>query len=116
MHLKLNMDFDDMAFAHMLKDYSVFSFPGLVMQFRTVFFFDAVVYRPYALRIITSVGWKQELCGMQSCVELKVIPSHLHRLVQSAVSLFLVSLSSGVSAPRSRVLFHCKVACLSLTV
>ena len=27
---------------------------------------------------------------------------------------FLVSLSSGVSAPRSRVIFHCKVACLSL--
>ena len=27
---------------------------------------------------------------------------------------FLISLSSGVSAPRSRVLFHCKVACLSL--
>ena len=25
------MDFDDMAFAHMLKDYSVF--PGLVIQF-----------------------------------------------------------------------------------
>ena len=27
---------------------------------------------------------------------------------------FLVSLSSGVSASRSRVLFHCEVACLSL--
>ena len=30
------MNFDDMAFAHMLKDYSVF--PGLVMQFRSARF------------------------------------------------------------------------------
>ena len=30
------MKFDDMAFAHMLKDYSVF--PGLVMQFRSTRF------------------------------------------------------------------------------
>ena len=37
---KLDVDFDDMAFAHMLKYYSVLSFPGLVMQFRTVFFFS----------------------------------------------------------------------------
>ena len=30
------MNFDDMAFAHMLKDYSVF--PGLVMEFRSGLF------------------------------------------------------------------------------
>ena len=87
------MDFDDMAFAHMLKDYSVFSFPSLVMQFRTVFF-NAVVYRAICIKSL----------------------SHLHHLVQSAVSLFFISLSSGVSAPHSQVLFHCKVACLLLTV
>ena len=31
-------------------------------------------------------------------------------------SAFLFSLSSEVSAPRSQVLFHCEVACLSLAV
>ena len=35
--------------------------------------------------------------------------------VQSAELPFLVSLSSGVSAPHSLVLFHCEVACLLLT-
>ena len=39
---KLDMDFDDTTFAHMLKGYSVFSFPGLVMQSEVVCF-DAVV-------------------------------------------------------------------------
>ena len=33
---KLDMNFDNMAFAHMLKDYSVF--PGLVMQFKSGLF------------------------------------------------------------------------------
>ena len=47
------MDFDDMAFAHMLKDYSVFSFPDLVMQFRTVFFFAAVVHRVICIESVT---------------------------------------------------------------
>ena len=32
---KLDMNFDEMAFAHMLKDYSMF--PGLVMQFSGLF-------------------------------------------------------------------------------
>ena len=53
------MDFDDMAFAHMLKDYTVFSFPGLVTQFRAVvffgcccFFLDAVVYRVICIKSV----------------------------------------------------------------
>ena len=47
------MDFDDMAFAHMLKDYTVFSFPGLVTQFRAVvFFLDAVVYRAICIKSV----------------------------------------------------------------
>ena len=101
MHLKLDMDFDDMAFAHMLKDYTVFSFPGLVTQFRAVFFLDAVVYRAICIKSV--IEYKNQ-CGVearvvwQSCVELKVIPSHLHRFVQSAVSLFLISLSLGLSS------------------
>ena len=33
---KLDINFDDMAFAHMLKSYSLF--PGLVMQFRSGLF------------------------------------------------------------------------------
>ena len=43
-----------------------------------------------------------------------------NRLVQLKCSTaelpFLVSFSSGVSAPCSRVLFHCEVTCLSLAV
>ena len=46
------MDFDDMAFAHMLKDYTVFSFPGLVTQFRAVVFFWMLLFTgPYALKV-----------------------------------------------------------------
>ena len=54
----------------------------------------------------TSVLW-------QSCVKLKVIPSHLHRLVQSAVSLFLI-----FSPQRSQLRVHgyfSTVKCLSFT-
>ena len=60
------MNFDDKAFAHMLKDYSVFSFPGLVMQFRSGLFRCCSLTGSNVLqsdRIITSVWWKQELCG-----------------------------------------------------
>ena len=49
---KLDMDFDDMAFVHMLKDYSVFSFPGLITQFRAVVFFWMLLFTgPYALKV-----------------------------------------------------------------
>ena len=58
------MNFDDIAFAHMLKDYSVF--PGLVMQFRSARFVSMLQFNRVMCkcdRIITSVGWKQELCS-----------------------------------------------------
>ena len=45
------MDLDDMAFAHMLKDYSVFSFPGLGNS-ELFFFFDAVVYRAIYIKSV----------------------------------------------------------------
>ena len=99
-------------------------------------------------RIIASVGWKQgfivALCSRSFSIigsslswarkgqvwmnnimcdslvwKLKVIPSHLHRLLQSAVSLnFRPSFLSpqGSQFRVHQLLFHCEVACLSLTV
>ena len=55
----------------------------------------------------------------QSCVEIEgySVPSSLPpSKCHIAELLFLVSLSSGVSAPHSRVLFHCEVACFSIAV
>ena len=61
-----------------------------------------------------------EIYVWQFCVEIEgysVKSSLPHSKCRIAELLFLVSLSSGrVSAPRSRVLFHCEVACLSLAV
>ena len=58
-------------------------------------------------------------CVWQSCIEIEgysVTSSSPHSKCRIAELLFLVSLSSGVSAPRSWVLFHCEVAYLSLAV
>ena len=56
--------------------------------------------------------WMEKYMWGSPVWKLKVIASHLHCLLQSAVSLNLRS----SSAPRSRVLFHCEVAYLSLAV
>ena len=91
---------------------------------------------PY-VRIIASVGWKQirsflvawcsalkradmnEWYAWQSCVGIEgysITSSSPPSKYHIAELPFLVSLSSGVSAPHSPVLFRCEVACLSLTV
>ena len=60
-----------------------------------------------------------EIYVWQSCVEIEgysVTASSPRSKCCIAELPFLVSLSSGDSALRSRVLFHCEVACLSLAV
>ena len=60
-----------------------------------------------------------EIYVWQSCVEIEgysVTSSSPRSKCRIAELPFLVSLSSGVSAPRSWVLFHCEVDCLSLAV
>ena len=66
------MDFDDMAFAHMLKDYSVFSLVSRLSYAIRNWFVPMLLFNRVhgnvnihkkCDRIITSVGWKQELCG-----------------------------------------------------
>ena len=60
-----------------------------------------------------------EIYVWQSCVEIEgysVKSSSPHSKWCIAELPFLVSLSAGVSAPRSQVLFHCEVVCLSLAV
>ena len=66
------MNFYDMAFAHMLKDYSVFSLvPRLSSAIRNWFVLMLLFNRVHGNvnihkkcdRIITSVRWKHELCG-----------------------------------------------------
>ena len=68
------MNFDDIAFVHILKDYSVFSLvPRLSYAiwnwFVSMLLFNITGYMEMSVsitrcdRIITSVGWKQELCA-----------------------------------------------------
>ena len=99
------MDFDDMTFAHMLKDYSVFSFiPRLSYAiwnwFVSLLLFNRVHGNEYPMY--------NNQCGMkarvvwQSCVSYSVTSSSPRSKCRIAELAFLVSLSSGISAPRHR--------------
>ena len=110
------MNFDDCICAH------AFSFvPKLSYALDSeLVCFDAVVFQGtwkwQYLKVWQINNQVEARVVWQSCVSFSVTSSSPHSKCFIVQLPFFVSLCSGVSAPRSRVLFHCKVAFISLTV